>query len=101
MPNALLEQGNDVRVDDAVKDFLALTAGLDDVHLPQPPHVVRNRRLGYANLFGQRRNVHFLFHDSGKDAHAAGIAKGAEEFSHMSGGMFIKDKVGIIHKMNT
>ena len=42
MADALLEERDDVRINDAVENFLAVAAGLDDMHLPQPAHVVRD-----------------------------------------------------------
>ena len=40
MPDPLLEQRNDMRVIHAVKDFFPIAACPDDVHLPQPAHMV-------------------------------------------------------------
>lgn len=42
MPDPLLEERDDMRINDAVIDFLALTPRADDVHLPESAHVMRN-----------------------------------------------------------
>lgn len=42
MPDPLLEERDDMRIDNAVIDFLAVAPRSDDAHLPQPAHVMRN-----------------------------------------------------------
>ena len=73
----------------AVEDFLAIAAGTDQAHLPQPAHVVRNGRLADARQAGKRADILFSIEKRIQDADPAGIAKSAEQLCHMSGSMLI------------
>ena len=54
---ALLEEGNDVLIFHTIIDFLALSARLDKLHLPQTAQVVRNRGFAGPDCFSQSANI--------------------------------------------
>jgi hypothetical protein len=56
MIDALLEQGDDVRVNDTVINYLSIAARLDDMHLAQPAQMMRYRRFGQTERFCEGPN---------------------------------------------
>ena len=44
MPDALLEESDDVFIIDAIEDFFSIAARLDQMHLAQSAQVMRNGR---------------------------------------------------------
>ncbi len=74
----------------AIKDLAPVLARLHKPHLAQRAHVMRNRRFAQADHFGQRADVLFAFGEDRNDAHAAGVAKSAEQLGDVRGGMFIQ-----------
>jgi hypothetical protein len=90
VPDALLEEGDDVFIFDAVEDFLALTAGHNQPHLAQPAQMMGDSRFADADNLGKAADIHLAFDQGGEQAHAAGIAEGAKQFSHVGSGVFVK-----------
>ena len=74
----------------AIKDLAPVLARLHEPQLAQRAHVMRNRRFAQADHFGQRADVLFAFGEDRNDAHAAGVAKSAEQLGDVRGGMFIQ-----------
>ena len=86
----LPEQRSDVIVIEAIKDLPPLFARPDETHLSQSAHVVRNRRLADADGFGQCAHVPLAIRQRLNDTHAAGVAEGPDQFSHLRGGAFVE-----------
>jgi len=93
MAHSLPKQGDDVLVFDAVVDFLAVPARLHQPHLTQTAKMMGDGRFADPDHCCQRVNVNFLRGERKKDADATGVAKGAEEFRHVRGGVFVKEIV--------
>ena len=80
VPNSLLKQGDDVRVNEAVIHLLPLPPRNHQLHLTQSAQVVRHCRLADANQVRQNADVLFTVQQGRHDLYAAGITKGPEEF---------------------
>ena len=91
MIDALLEEGNEVFVVDAIKDLFAVAACLNQAHLAQPAQVVRDGRFADSDRGRQGANIELLGGEGRQDAYAAGIAEGAKKFGYVRGGMFIEN----------
>ena len=89
MIQAMPEQIGSVSIQ-AIKDLTPVLARLHEPHLAQRAHMMRNRRFAQADHFGQRADVPFAFDEDGNNAHAAGVAKSAEQLGDMRGRMFIQ-----------
>ena len=74
-----------------IKDLFSLTAHLDNVHLPQAAQMVRHSRFADADRFSQRSDVHLTADQQRENAHAAGVAEGAEKFGYVGSNMFIEN----------
>jgi len=75
---ALFEEGNDVLIFHTIIDFLALSARLDKLHLPQTAQVVRNRGFAGLDCFSQSANIQLAICQRCQNANTACIAKGTE-----------------------
>jgi hypothetical protein len=91
--HALPKKGQDMLVFHLVKDFTAVFAGPDELHLAEAAQVMRDGRFADADGLGQGGNVHFAFREYRDKAHSAGIAEDAKQLCDMGGGMLVKDSV--------
>lgn len=88
MLHALPEQIGHVLIVQAVEHLAANFARLDQAHVAQAAHLVRDSRLANAHRFNQRPDIHLAVYQSSNDPHAAGIAQCAKEFSDGLGRFF-------------
>ena len=89
MIQAVLKQLGDVGVQ-GVKDLPPILACLHQPHLTQGTHMVRNRRLAQADSLSQSADILFAARQDGNNAHAACVAKSAEQLGNMRGDVFIQ-----------
>ena len=96
VPDTLLKEGDDVFIIDAIEDFFSIAASLDQMHLAQTAHVMRDRRFADPGHLGQGADVHLAAGQGRQDADTAGVAESTEQFRHMRRGVFIKNggKIG-------
>lgn len=57
--------------------------------MPQPAQLMRNGRFAHGESFCQRADAQLAFQQKGNDAHAAGVAEGAEELGQLDGLEFV------------
>ena len=89
------EEARYMIVRERVEDLPARFAGANEMHLPQPTQLVRYRRFAHCESICQGANAHLALEQNGNNAHAAGIAEGAEEFRKLD-----RFEFGQFHLMN-
>lgn len=70
-----------VIVIERIEDLTSILTAAHEAHLAQSSQLMRDRRLGHAELRGDIPNVHFPFEQNRNNSQARWVAEGAEKIS--------------------
>lgn len=94
MVHSLIEERNNMLILDTIINLFTFPPGNYQFHLAQTAQVMRYSRLANPYQCGQRVDIQLVRGQRRKNAHAAGVAKGAKKLCHMRSSVLVKNRRG-------